>query len=763
METWKIEKLKNISDEVGALHPLLRAVFSTDKTITRLEYTHGQSEMGADFILARLDPTLGDENYVGVIAKCGSIKQDHTDIRRQIEECAVERYFDGGKRKIYLNEIWIACNGTVSHGAERKIHEDYKNRNIKFIDIDRLATIVDQNYPHFWNEIPTNLGLYLQNALIETTKAESYNTLGANSVAIEVTQELYEIEPTQSGSKVVRYKKSLHYSLEQALKKHRFILIEGGMGSGKTTLLRRYVKSLCDPATFQREQTLPRLVHFSEVADDIEKKIAHLLEEMNSIHAPTAEKKILLILDGIDEVREATEKSLVCMTKTLSNIVQSNANLTIVLSSRPVWTIEEGEEILKHVVRFRILPLSLEQIYRVVQNNCASLGISEKLRGDLAKSTLIKALPRTPMSAILLTRVLTANAKEIPQTLPELYSKYVELALGRWDIGKGLMTEREYPVVVAVLSRVAKYMLDNELQEIAVNEVLGMLGEYTKTREGLPSAPLIFERISARSEVVVINHDRQTFSFRHKSLAEYLLALHQKEYHGRNAPFTNPFAGYWLGVEYFYLGLIQDAGKRIDKLSALQLDTEREKMLRLLNFGNLMLSAYQTEYEHIEKSVYHVFIEMAKHFLGVKSGEIKSSLSRLPELQFFATLSYVLKESFEYQYFRKALETAQIQCQCDLTLSTDERTIASFFIDAVRAGLKDPDTFTFLARQDLGELPWVVKLGVQHVAEESKIKLDHVGRLIKRVSKARKGNPNLQKYIRELYSGSMDSNSPKLI
>ncbi|WP_157256673.1 hypothetical protein [Methyloversatilis discipulorum] len=214
METWKIEKLKNISDEVGALHPLLRAVFSTDKTITRLEYTHGQSEMGADFILARLDPTLGDENYVGVIAKCGSIKQDHTDIRRQIEECAVERYFDGGKRKIYLNEIWIVCNGAVSHGAERKIHEDYKNRNIKFIDIDRLAALVDQNYPHFWNEIPTNLGLYLQNALIETTKAESYNTLGANSVAIEVTQELYEIEQTQSGSKVVRYKKSLHYSLE---------------------------------------------------------------------------------------------------------------------------------------------------------------------------------------------------------------------------------------------------------------------------------------------------------------------------------------------------------------------------------------------------------------------------------------------------------------------------------------------------------------------------------------------------------------------
>ena len=755
MEAWKTDKLRLISDEVKVLHPLLRAIFTIDKTVSRFEYTHGTAEMGADFVLARTDPTLGDENYIGIIAKCGNIRQDYTDIKRQIEECGVERYFDGGKKKIYLNEVWIVCNGTVSNGAERKIHEEYKSRNIKFIDIDRLSTLVDTNYPHFWNEIPTALGLYLQNTLLETAKAESYNTLGVQTVNVEVTQELYEIEGARPGPKIQRFRKSLKCSVSQAMERTRLLIIEGGMGSGKTTLFRRHVRSLCEPSMFQQHKTLPKLIHFSEVAENVGQLTETIIESMELLLDSLDGKRILLILDGVDEVKSATDGSLLAAIQTLHELTGKYQNVTIALGSRPIWTIEEGENLLQHLKRFRLLPLSFEQIYSVIQKNCAILGVSERLRQDLAKSSLIRALPRTPMSAILLARVLTANAKEIPQTLPELYSKYVELALGRWDIGKGLMNEREYPVIVAVLSRVAKYMLDNELQEMAVAEVLEMLDDYTKTREGLPTSSAIFNKLVERSEVVFVHKEKNTFSFRHKSLSEYLLALFQKENYGRSAPFTNPFEGYWLGVEYFYLGLIQDAGKRIDKLSALTLKSEREKMLRLLNFGNLMLAAYQTEYSHIEKAVYHVVVEMTKHFLDVRAGRTESGLSTLPELQFFATLSFALRESLEYPYFRKALEDAQLQCQCDLLLSNDERAIASFFIDAIRAGLNEPDTFKFLTTCDLGALPWVVKLGVQHVVMDEGLTLEHVDKLAKRIGKTRKNNSGLQRYIHELYSGTM--------
>lgn len=755
MEAWKIEKLKSIDKEVDEFHPLLRAVFSNDKSISRHEYTQGPSEMGADFVLARLDPTLGDENYIGVIVKCGNIKQDHAEVKRQIEECAVERYFDGGKKKIYLNETWVVCNGSISHGAERKIYEDFRSRNIKFIDIDRLALLVDQHYPHFWSSIPTELGLYLQKTLIDAAKAESYNSLGFATGDIDVGQDLYEIEPSRPGRKISKFNKSRRSDLNKALLNNRFLMIEGGMGSGKTTLLRRHIKRLCDPGEFQKNKTIPRIIHYSSIEKDPASGLSEIIRELEGLLTQIDGNKILIVIDGLDEVRSATDGSIGQITRMLGEIVQATPHLTVIVASRPVWTIEEGEELLRQVPRYQILPLSFEQIVKVVQLNCGSIMVSERLRQDLGRSALLKALPRTPMSALLLARVLNANAKEIPQTLPELYSKYIELALGRWDITKGLMTEREYPVILHVLSEVAKYMLDNELQQISTSEVMDMLEKYTATREGLPKAEEIFRRVQQRTEVASVDVERKIFSFRHKSLAEYLLALHQKDNYGKTAPLSNPFEGYWLGVEYFYLGLIRDAGKRIDKLSSLQLSSEREKILRCLNFGNLMLSAYQTEYEHIEKATYQVMLEMTKYFLDVKHARISSSLSILPELQFFATLTYLLRGSFEYAYFAKALESAQLLCQVDESLTAEERCVASFFIDAPRAGLGETDTFKFLTDQELGNLPWVVKLGIKHIADDDGLKHDHISHLERRIAKARKNNPGLGKYVKELYEGSM--------
>lgn len=411
---------------------------------------------------------------------------------------------------------------------------------------------------------------------------------------------------------------------------------------------------------------------------------------------------------------------------------------------------EEGIDLHSYADRFQILPLTVDQIYKVISSSCNNLGISEKLRSDLAKSTLLKSIPRTPLTAVLLSRVLTADAKEIPQTLPELYSKYVELALGRWDAGKGLSTEREYPLVISLLSQVAQYMLENRLTEIGTNEIIRMFEDYTRTREGLPTAANLFEKIANRSELVRINKTTNTFKFTHQSFADYLLALLQKEQFGKSAPLSNPFNGRWLGVEYFYLGLIHDAGSRIDSLSKLELETEREKILRLINFGNLMLAAHQTEYKHIERAVNTVFSDATTLFTRTVSGTYKTRLTELPELQLLATLTFVLKSTFEYDFFRKALDLAQLECQLEDDTQSN-KYVKSFLIDSVRAGLGEKDAYQYIANADFNLIPWAVKLGVLHVTGDEGIKLDQTERLLKKITKAKRGNRNLGQYIKSLY------------
>ena len=75
----------------------------------------------------------------------------------------------------------------------------------------------------------------------------------------------------------------------------------------------------------------------------------------------------------------------------------------------------------------------------------------------------------------------------------------------------------------------------------------------------------------------------------------------------------------------------------------------------------------------------------------------------------------------------------------------------SFLIDATRHGLNEDDVFSFLANETLPDLPWVVKLGIKHIAEKESNKLPHLQKLAKKIIKNTKNNSGLTKYLQDLY------------
>lgn len=769
MEAWKLDKLSSLTKEVQELHPVLRSLFSKDPTISRFEYTHGVNEMGADFVLARPDPTFGEESYIGLIVKAGDIKQDFSDVSRQIEECAVERFFDKAKKKIYLNEIWVICNGNISNNAEKKIYENYKSKNIKFVDLQKLASWIDKHYSNFWDEVTAELSDYFGKVISEISQLESAHSITNNIPMLEIESKLIEIKKKKFNSRL-RLKNESPLTLSQILETENFIIIEGGMGTGKSTLFRRYIKSLTINGAFQKERILPALIHFKDISDNLLLGIQQKIDFLNTIFPDDKEVNKYIFIDGLDEIQD--NSSFFNNVSSLREIVRNDKSIKIIFGSRPMWDIEDEDILFKNFKRYSISPLSTEQLYKVIQFTCSELNksVSDRLIRDLNRSenTLLRTLPKTPMSAILLARVLSSDIKELPQTLPELYSKYVELSLGRWDITRGLMAEREYPIIAKFLANLANYMLDNQLHEIALSEIKDQLKNYVTLREGLPSPDELLSKILQRTEIVNINKAKQTFMFRHKSFAEYLYALSKKDEFGKNAEIRNPFDGYWLGVEYFYLGLIQDCGQRIKKLSSLDdRIPESERMLRAFNLGDFMLAAYQTEYTYIEDSLYNIYLDMTKLFHQVKNKEIESPLSIFPEFQLFTIITFILKEKYEYEYFKKALADIQIKCQCDSSLDIEAKYIMSFLIDVTRCGLNENDAFSFLTDEKLVDLPWVVKLGVKHLAEGDKNKLPHLQKLAKRILKNTKNNVGLSKYLQNLYEKPMVElpatcpNSPK--
>lgn len=190
----KQNKLSGLA-EVKEFHPLLHSLFARIPTVSRTEYTHGNTEMGADFILAKNDPILGMEEFIGVIVKVGNIRQDFSDIERQIKECAIARPIDGGKRKIVLNEIWVVTNGAISNNAQQKINHEYRDKNVKFVWLDAVIRLIDSHYPEYWENIDDRVGLYLSSV---ERRARDLNTrsnlLDASIGDFYVDQELARIE-----------------------------------------------------------------------------------------------------------------------------------------------------------------------------------------------------------------------------------------------------------------------------------------------------------------------------------------------------------------------------------------------------------------------------------------------------------------------------------------------------------------------------------------------------------------------------------------
>ena len=133
------EKIRILTDEVNELHPLLETIFRKMPSILSVTNSQGPHEMGADFVLTKVSEELGDTEHVGVIAKIGRILQNHSEIERQIEECRVSRITANGSKEIYLSEIWVAANGTISENAKKKILENHRSSNVKFLDINKIS------------------------------------------------------------------------------------------------------------------------------------------------------------------------------------------------------------------------------------------------------------------------------------------------------------------------------------------------------------------------------------------------------------------------------------------------------------------------------------------------------------------------------------------------------------------------------------------------------------------------------------------------
>ncbi|MBC2732018.1 NACHT domain-containing protein [Thiobacillus sp.] len=721
----KRAQIEALDNEVKELHPLLDDLFRDMEGIAYVEYTHGQDEMGADFVLEKVDPNLGVSTYVGVVVKAQKILQNFTDVERQIDECQVRRLIQNGKKEVRLPEVWVISSKGYSNNAKEKISDKFPTRTIHFFDSDWLVDQVDRHLPLFWHQLPTATGSYLSGITksIAVLDAQTSVLVLPGSKTPDIELDIAEIETDKY--KKSNSKKKLHLvNLSEEILRNKISLLEAEMGYGKSKLARKIVVDFSNPDVLKDTNFLPIFQSFKEFSDQKHSSLEDFLKAKlgASCYAESKsnEYKFLLVLDGIDEADNDPD---IC-TEVIGRLVtqvKDSTKIHVLLTSRPFKLLEDVPGFYASAKRYQIRPISTTKLIKFIREVCESTNLPKRLYEDLAKSDLFKQLPQNPIAASLLSNLLAQQKGELPSNLTELYSKSVEYMLGRWDKRRLISTERHYKTVERLARYLARYMIENQLIYISKDEARDMCDAFLSERNIGAPVDEVFEYLLIRTSILGQIEDTGTIFFRHRSFAEYLYAVDAHAH--RNMPINDrAFHPYWMNIVFFYIGLLGECPDDLRSLASLELSNERTKLARLLQMGNYLLAGYQSPYKTTEDSLDMVFVEAALLYTQIKEG--KSSIkffNELSEMTILWLFSGLMKHGYGFEFFRRALIDTLLKIDTNLVLETNVKQVAQYFVAVTLAELDTDEGMVYLVKSYKTEdLPLPLSLGIRCEIEVSK-------------------------------------------
>jgi hypothetical protein len=257
-----------------------------------------------------------------------------------------------------------------------------------------------------------------------------------------------------------------------------------------------------------------------------------------------------------------------------------------------------------------MLPFDFNQAMGLFNKLTDSTKVLDALRDGLDHFQF--QVKMTPLSLLMLIEIVEEN-NEVPASTTELYERYSDQILGRYDKDKGIQVLFEYHIKKSFLSSLAfeEFYKKNRL-EISVAEFEDFVVSYLETY-GLENDETSRRRFldeTERSNILDCRHN--LVMFKHRSFLDYFTGLYiynrRDEIEGvEDIVVSAHFDGLWNDIAFFYSGLKRDLPTSILKKI---LSYEKSGLIANLNkflVGRLLQAAWyspkKTKQLGVEKSI----------------------------------------------------------------------------------------------------------------------------------------------------------------
>jgi ABC-type dipeptide/oligopeptide/nickel transport system ATPase subunit len=528
---------------------------------------------------------------------------------------SVLKAIENAKNRQSYNQISLVSNQTIS-GSSEKTLQSHSDFDIQLFSRDLILDLIEKHFPNYWIYDNLNLVEYEKYFLeVMTEKSAFLNIQGLEGrvktmLDIYIKPRVYEIKDNIENNNV-----QLHRVDELTIvDKQKSAIIEGDTGSGKSTILKEIGRLKIKSQ--EAIKTLPIFVtklHLRKHNFNLINSMVDLLKihVSDSWEYVLKQYKVLLLLDGIDELDKSDQNLIVKQLNKLDALKRFN----YILSTRSIES-NNLDSLCSDVHFFQIRKFNDTQIREFISRFFDDKNIAANLLEALTDNRILQRLPLTPLSLSLIALVFEKENYEIPATISDIYDNFNSLILGkitstkRFELINFNFRER-------ILSLYALELIQNRNSiPMTKDEFIKYFKNYFASKASNVEPDVIedFLNYFIQYSGILTIADEGYVKFSHKSFLEYYCSLEIFKHRRKLEDLlVNNFLDLnWQNISIFYAGQSKDLpeflGQIIVKVkTASKIDEHNNAIMGL---GYLLQALYQTD-NNLRKQAVELALEQS--------------------------------------------------------------------------------------------------------------------------------------------------------